>query len=410
MRAMIATLPGDGVGPEVTAQAVRVLQAVAERGDHEFGFREALIGGIAIDDTGEPLPVATRRIVVDADAVLLGAVGGPKWSDPSATVRPEQGLLGLRALLGVYANIRPVAVHPALAAAAPLKPELLANVDIVFVRELTGGLYFGEKSHDRDVLGASVRASDLCVYTADEVERVVRMAATMARARRGRLLSVDKANVLATSRLWREVTTRVMRAEFPDVALEHALVDSFAMHLITTPARFDVVVTENLFGDILTDEAAVLAGSIGVLPSASLGDAFASGLRRGLYEPIHGSAPDIAGRGMANPAGAILSAALLLRYSLGLGDEAALIEASVADTILSGIRTADCAAHDQTSCSTSEFGDAVVERVSARAVSARSDVALRPISLNCFDAKRRRRQGLRDSGIDRALRTWLHDG
>ncbi len=365
MRAVIATLPGDGVGPEVTLQAVRVLQAVAERGDHEFVFREALIGGIAIDETGDALPVVTRTAVTHADAVLLGAVGGPKWSDPSATVRPEQGLLGLRALLGVYANIRPVAVHPALAAAAPLKPELLANVDIVFVRELTGGLYFGAKTHDRDATGASIRASDLCVYTVDEVERVVRMAAGIARQRRRRLLSVDKANVLATSRLWREVTSRVMRDEFPDVALEHALVDSFAMYLITSPSRFDVVVTENLFGDILTDEAAVLAGSIGVLPSASLGDASTTGLRRGLYEPIHGSAPDIAGKGIANPAGAILSAALLLRHSCGLPDEAAMVEAAVSDALMDGVRTADCAAPGRVPCSTSAFGDAVLERLGA---------------------------------------------
>lgn len=363
MRAMIAVLSGDGVGPEVAAQAVRVLQAVAKRGDHEFTFTEARIGGIAIDETGDPLPAATRTIVSAADAVLLGAVGGPKWSDPSATVRPEQGLLGLRALLGVYANIRPVAVHPALVSSAPLKPELLAGVDILFVRELTGGLYFGEKTHDRDASGASVRASDLCVYTAEEVERVVRMAARLARGRRRRLLSVDKANVLATSRLWREVTARVMRDEFPDVMIEHALVDSFAMHLITTPSRFDVVVTENLFGDILTDEAAVLAGSIGVLPSASLGDADAAGLRRGLYEPIHGSAPDIAGKGIANPAGAILSAALLLRHSLGLHDEAALIETAVSDAISVGIRTTDCASPDIRPCTTEAFGTAISERV-----------------------------------------------
>ncbi len=366
MRAVIATLPGDGVGSEVTAEAVRVLQAVAARGDHEFTFRESLIGGIAIDETGEPLPVATRHAVSSADAVLLGAVGGPKWSDPSATVRPEQGLLGLRALLGVYANIRPVTVHPALAAAAPLKPELLANVDIVFVRELTGGLYFGAKTHDRDAGGHSTRASDLCVYTAEEVERVVRMAAGIARGRRGRLLSVDKANVLATSRLWREITTRVMREEFPDVALEHTLVDSFAMHLITSPSRFDVVVTENLFGDILTDEAAVLAGSIGVLPSASLGDASTTGLRRGLYEPIHGSAPDIAGKGIANPAGAILSAALLLRHSLGLRDEAAAVEAAVSDALSDGVRTADCVAPGETPSSTSAFGDAVLVRLASK--------------------------------------------
>ena len=369
MRSVIAVLAGDGVGTEVTAQAVRVLQTVAERGDHEFEFRNALIGGIAIDETGEPLPFATREIVTRADAVLLGAVGGPKWSDPSARVRPEQGLLGLRALMGVYANLRPVAVHPALAGAAPLKPELLTNVDILFVRELTGGLYFGDKTHDRDANGASTRASDLCVYTKEEVERVVRMAASIARDRRGKVLSVDKANVLATSRLWREVTTRVMRDEFPDVTLEHALVDSFAMHLITHPSKFDVVVTENLFGDILTDEAAVLAGSIGVLPSASLGDADASGLRRGLYEPIHGSAPDIAGKGIANPAGAILSAALLLRHSLGLSDDAAAIEAAVHDAITSGLRTADCVTPGQSPCSTSAFGDWVVERLTgARAV------------------------------------------
>ena len=367
MRALIAVLPGDGVGIEVTAQARRILQDVADRGGHDFVFRDALIGGIAIDETGEPLPYSTRDLVTRADAVLLGAVGGPKWSDPSAVVRPEQGLLGLRALLGVYANLRPVAVHPSLAGAAPLKPELLANVDIVFVRELTGGLYFGDKTHDRDASGASTRASDLCVYTAEEVERVVRMAATIARSRRRKLLSVDKANVLATSRLWREVTTRVMRDEFPDVALEHALVDSFAMHLITAPSRYDVVVTENLFGDILTDEAAVLAGSIGVLPSASLGDVGLGGLRRGLYEPIHGSAPDIAGKGIANPAGAILSAALLLRHSLGLEHDAAMIEAAVSDAITNGWRTADCAPPGQPGCSTSAFGDAVLERLTATA-------------------------------------------
>jgi 3-isopropylmalate dehydrogenase len=363
VRALIAVLPGDGVGAEVTAQAVRVLEHVAERGDHAFEFREALIGGIAIDETGEPLPEVTRNLVRSADAVLLGAVGGPKWSDPAATVRPEQGLLGLRALLGVYANLRPVAVHPSLVSSAPLKPELLRGVDILFVRELTGGLYFGDKTHDRDASGMSTRASDLCVYTADEVARVVRMAAGIARGRRGRVLSVDKANVLATSRLWREVTTRVMRDEFPDVAIAHALVDSFAMHLITAPATFDVVVTENLFGDILTDEAAVLAGSIGVLPSASLGDASASGLRLGLYEPIHGSAPDIAGKGIANPAGAILSAALLLRHSFGLDNAAAAVEAAVSDAISAGFRTADCVADGQTACSTSAFGDAVLERL-----------------------------------------------
>ena len=370
MRAVIAVLAGDGVGAEVTTEAIRVLHGVAQRSDHDFQFCDGLIGGIAIDETGDPLPAETRDRVVSADAVLLGAVGGPKWSDRSAKVRPEQGLLGLRALLGVYANLRPVSVHPLLASAAPLKPELLQNVDILFVRELTGGLYFGEKTHDRNPAGASTRASDLCVYTSEEVERVVRMAAGMARGRRGRLLSVDKANVLATSRLWREVTTRVMRDEFPDVAIEHALVDSFAMHLITTPSKFDVVVTENLFGDILTDEAAVLAGSIGVLPSASLGDASTDGLRRGLYEPIHGSAPDIAGKGIANPAGAILSAALMLRYSFGLEEEARAIEEAVSDAISAGFRTADCTAAGEACCSTASFGTAVLDRLVLRIVPA----------------------------------------
>ncbi len=365
MRALIAVLPGDGVGPEVTAQAVRVLRDVGERGGHEFRFHEGLIGGIAIDQTFDPLPEATRNLVGEADAVLLGAVGGPRWSDPSALVRPEQGLLALRGLLGVFANLRPVRVHPALAASAPLKAELLENVDVLFVRELTGGLYFGDKTHERDSAGRSVSASDLCVYSAEEVARVVRVAATIARGRKKHLLSVDKSNVLATSRLWREITSRVIREEFPDVTLEHALVDSFAMQLLQAPARYDVVVTENLFGDILTDEAAVLAGSIGVLPSASIGEEPLNGHRRGLYEPIHGSAPDIAGRGIANPAGAVLSAALLLRHSLGLEDEAAAIEHAVFDAIAEGWRTADCVAQGGSPCSTAEFGDAVLARLAA---------------------------------------------
>ena len=369
MRALIAVLPGDGVGPEVTAQAVRVLEAVAEIGGDDFHFHEGLIGGIAIDEASDPLPAKTRALVLNADAVLLGAVGGPRWSDPAAMMRPEQGLLGLRALLGVYANLRPVVVHPSLAAAAPLKEELLANVDILFVRELTGGLYFGDKTHERDVDGRSTSASDLCVYTAEEVVRVVRMAAGIARSRRGKLVSVDKANVLATSRLWREVATRVVHEEFPEVRLEHALVDSFAMQLLQAPSRYDVVVTENLFGDILTDEAAVLAGTIGVLPSASLGDVGPDGRRRGLYEPIHGSAPDIAGLGIANPAGAILSAALLLRHSLGRDDDAAAIERAVSATISAGYLTADCASRGTVPCSTAEFGDAVLDRLRARNLS-----------------------------------------
>ncbi|HTQ36976.1 MAG TPA: 3-isopropylmalate dehydrogenase, partial [Steroidobacteraceae bacterium] len=285
MRANIVTLPGDGVGPEVTAAAVSVLEAVATHFDHEFHFDEQQIGGCAIDATGEPLPKASLAACRSADAVLLGAVGGPKWSDPNAPVRPEQGLLALRAALGVYANLRPLQVHPALAALSPLKNEKLKNVDVLFVRELTGGAYFGAKTR------TVTAATDECKYTVAEVERVTRRAFELARGRRKRVTSVDKANVLETSRLWRSTVTRVA-ADYPDVKLEHQLVDSMAMLLLTQPSHYDVVVTENLFGDILTDEAAALAGSLGLLPSASLGDG-----KNGVYEPIHGSAPDIAGKG-----------------------------------------------------------------------------------------------------------------
>ncbi|KRA31839.1 3-isopropylmalate dehydrogenase [Rhodanobacter sp. Root627] len=322
MKARIVTLPGDGVGPEVTAAAVAVLQAVAGHYGHEFTFDEQLIGGCAIDATGEPLPAATLAACKQADAVLLGAVGGPKWSDPNAPVRPEQGLLGLRAALGVYANLRPLQVHPALADLSPLKNERLQGVDVLFVRELTGGAYFGAKTRTDDT------ATDECKYTVAEVERVARRAFALARGRRKQLTSVDKANVLETSRLWRSTVQRIA-TEFPDVKVEHQLVDSMAMLLLSQPSRYDVVVTENLFGDILTDEAAALAGSLGLLPSASLGES-----RVGLYEPIHGSAPDIAGKGVANPVGTILSAALLLRHSLQLEAEAVAIEAAI-DRVLS---------------------------------------------------------------------------
>ncbi|MBV8156719.1 MAG: 3-isopropylmalate dehydrogenase [Dyella sp.] len=329
MRAQIVTLPGDGVGPEVTAAAVAVLDAVAAHFDHHFHFEEHQIGGCAIDATGEPLPKASLEACKAADAVLLGAVGGPKWSDPNAPVRPEQGLLALRAALGVYANLRPLQVHPALASLSPLKNEKLKNVDVLFVRELTGGAYFGAKTRTIDT------ATDECKYTVAEVERVTRRAFQLARERRKHVTSVDKANVLETSRLWRSTVTRIA-AEFPDVKLEHQLVDSMAMLLLTQPGKYDVVVTENLFGDILTDEAAALAGSLGLLPSASLGEG-----KGGLYEPIHGSAPDIAGQGVANPIGAILSAAMLLRHSLGLEQEASTVEAAVADVVEHGPRTRD---------------------------------------------------------------------
>lgn len=324
MKADLAILPGDGVGPEVTAAAVAVLKHIAARFGHQFTFAEHRIGGCAIDADGEPLPDATREACLRADAVLLGAVGGPKWSDPSAPVRPEQGLLALRAALGVYANLRPVRVHPALAAKSPLKDERLAGVDFVVVRELTGGAYFGAKTR------SATDASDECRYSETEIERVLRRGFELARTRRGHLTSVDKANVLETSRLWRSTADRVAR-DYPDVTLEHQLVDSMAMRLLTEPSHFDVVVTENLFGDILTDEAAALAGSLGLLPSASLGTG-----RNGLYEPIHGSAPDIAGKGIANPLGTIASAALLLRHSLLLEAEAEAVEAALEQVIARG--------------------------------------------------------------------------
>lgn len=349
MKALLAILPGDGIGPEVTAEAVHCLQAIARRFDHQFELREAPFGGAAIDATGDPLPDTTLRLCRDADAVLLGAIGGPKWSSPEAAVRPEQGLLRLRRELGVFANLRPVAPHPALLHASPLKPEILRGVDIMVVRELTGGIYFGAKTR------TATLASDLCEYSVSEIERIARVAGRLAMQRRRKVVSVDKANVLETSRLWRQVVERVMREEFAEIALEHMLVDAAAMHLLKRPRDFDVIVTENMFGDILTDEASMLAGSLGLLPSASLGDT-----RRGLYEPIHGSAPDIAGRGIANPHGAILSAAMLLRHSLALETEAVALEGAVSRAIEGGVRTADIALADIAPASTRAAGDAVL--------------------------------------------------
>jgi 3-isopropylmalate dehydrogenase len=363
MQAIITTLPGDGIGPEVVAEGVRALEAVAARFGHQFTIRPALLGGCAIDATGTALPEETLKLARESDAVLLGAVGGPKWDNPDAKVRPEQGLLGIRKALGLFANLRPVAIHPRLIAASPLRPERLQGVDMVVVRELTGGIYFGEKGRDTQANGEE-SAFDECVYTSSEIERIVRVAAEMARGRRSKLTSVDKANVLETSRLWRSVTTRVMRDEFPDVQLDHILVDACAMHLIRRPADFDVIVTENMFGDILTDEASMLAGSMGMLPSASLGAAAVAGGRRiGLYEPIHGSAPDIAGKGIANPMATILSVALLLRYSLGLEEEARAVEAAVNATADAGIITGDIAAPGERTYTTAEVGQAVAARI-----------------------------------------------
>ncbi|MEA3173610.1 MAG: 3-isopropylmalate dehydrogenase [Gammaproteobacteria bacterium] len=352
MKALIAVLAGDGIGAEVTAEAVRALQAVAAKFGHQFEFESALIGGAAIDAVGVPLPPATLALTTRADAILLGAVGGPKWSDPNAKVRPEQGLLQLRQALGLFANLRPVVPHPATLDASPIKSELLQGVDIMVVRELTGGIYFGEKTR------TATEAVDVCRYTVNEIERVVRLAARLARARRRKLTSVDKANVLETSRLWRTTVDLIMPAEFPDVSFEHMLVDSAAMHLIKRPRDFDVIVTENMFGDILTDEASMLAGSMGLLPSASLG----AQARGGMFEPIHGSAPDIAGKGIANPYAAILSAALLLRYSLQLEAEAAALEAAVAQAIDAGVLPADLAQPGK-SATTRAAADAVLTAI-----------------------------------------------
>lgn len=349
MDAVITILAGDGIGPDVSICARKLLASVADKYEHNFTFHEELIGGVAMEATGDPLPAATIERCKSSDAVLLGAVGGPKWSDPNASLRPEQGLLKLRSVLEVYANLRPVKVYDELTSTSPLKAELLKGVDMLFVRELTGGIYFGDKTRDED------SASDLCTYTKLEIERVVRVAARLAGARRKKLCSIDKANILETSRLWRDVTDRLMKHEFADIEVETLLVDAAAMHLLSRPADFDVLVTENMFGDILTDEASMLAGSLGMLPSASLGDS-----TRGLYEPIHGSAPDIAGQGIANPCAAIASAALLLRHSLGLEREAAAVEAAIGDAIAAGARTADIATPGDTTVSTSEMSDEIM--------------------------------------------------
>ncbi len=325
---MIALLPGDGIGPEVLAATRRVLDVVAP----DLEYETHLLGGAAIDATGDPLPTTTLDACARAEAVLLGAVGGPKWSDPRAPVRPEQGLLRLRSALGVYANLRPVRVTPALAERSPLREARVRGVDFLVVRELTGGVYFGSPRL-RDVVDGVPRALDTMVYTEPEIERVVELACRFASGRRGHVTSVDKANVLESSRLWRETAEKVCGGH-PAITLEHQLVDSCAMRLLTHAQSFDVLVTSNLFGDILTDEAAALTGSLGVLPSASIGDG-----TRGLYEPIHGSAPDIAGRGLANPIGAIASAAMMLRTSLGRDADARAIEEAIDRALASGART-----------------------------------------------------------------------
>ncbi|MGI6037601.1 MAG: 3-isopropylmalate dehydrogenase [Limnochordia bacterium] len=351
MEAKITVLPGDGIGSEIVAEGVKVLQAVGEKFGHRFEFTEALIGGVAIDERGEPLPADTLDICRDSDAVLLGAVGGPQWDDLPGNKRPEAGLLGIRKELGLFANIRPATVIPALADASTLKREVVDGIDLVVVRELTGGLYFGRpKERTKD------GAVDTMAYTIEEIERIARVAFRLAEARRNQVTSVDKANVLETSRLWREVVIRVAE-EFPNVKLDHMYVDNCAMQLIRNPRQFDVILTENTFGDILSDAAAMLTGSLGMLPSASMGAE-----KLALYEPVHGSAPDIAGQGVANPLATILSVAMLLRYSLGLEEEAQAVEGAVTE-VLAKYRTADIAEAGLQLVGTKEMGDLVVQNI-----------------------------------------------
>jgi 3-isopropylmalate dehydrogenase len=356
MEAKIAVLPGDGIGVEVVAEGVKVLRAVAGKFGHSFVMAEGLVGGCAIDEAGNPLPDETLALCRESGAILLGAVGGPKWSDPGAAVRPEQGLLRLRKELGLFANLRPVRLFPELSGASPLRAEVVEGVDLIIVRELTGGLYFGQPQ-GRQGSPPSREAVDTLFYTEGEIARLLRVAFELARGRRRHVTSVDKANVLASSRLWREVAHEVAK-EYPEVTCEDMLVDACAMHLIRRPASFDIIATENMFGDILSDEASMLAGSMGMLPSASLAEG-----RFGLYEPIHGSAPDIAGQGVANPLATILSCAMLLRWSLGLNAEAEAVERAVERVIAAGYRTADIREEGKRRVGTAEMGDLVVQEI-----------------------------------------------
>ncbi|MDD4775128.1 MAG: 3-isopropylmalate dehydrogenase [Syntrophomonas sp.] len=350
----IAVLPGDGIGVEIVPEAVKALLAIGEKCGHQFQFTEALIGGAAFDAVGHPLPAATLEICRQSDAVLLGAIGGPQWDELPVHLRPEVGaLLPLRKELGLYANLRPCILFPGLLQASTLKEEVIAGVDLIVIRELTGGLYFGEKSRERTPDGGQ-KATDILSYSTYEIERIVRFAYEVARKRRRQLCSVDKANVLESSRLWRETVTQ-LAVEYPDVETSHMYVDNCSMQLIRFPRQFDVIVTENMFGDILTDEASMLTGSIGMLPSASIGG------QVGLYEPSHGSAPDIAGQGKANPLATILSAAMLLRYSFNLEAEARLIEQAVHQVMEEGYRTPDLMEEGKTLIDTAQMGDLVRE-------------------------------------------------
>ncbi|MEC9140635.1 MAG: 3-isopropylmalate dehydrogenase [Chloroflexota bacterium] len=359
MNFKIAVLPGDGIGPEVTLESVKVLEAIGRKYGHTFSFEHGAVGGNAIDDFGSALPDSTLKTAKASDAVLFGAVGGPRWDDPRAKTRPEDGLLAIRKGMDLFANIRPVKVIPQLIDASTLKPSVLEGVDFVVIRELTGGLYYGRPQR-RWTTSRGRRAVDTMAYTEKFVSRVLRVGFEMARGRRKKLTSVDKANVLETSRLWREMAVEIGK-EYPDVELEHVLVDTAAMQLVRAPSRFDVMVAENTFGDILTDEAAVLSGSMGMLPSASLaGIPEPGGKALGLYEPIHGTAPDIAGKGIANPIASILSTAMLLRYSLGLEAPALLIEDAVGRALADGYRSADIASAGDSTVGTQEMGNIIV--------------------------------------------------
>ncbi|WP_295540441.1 3-isopropylmalate dehydrogenase [uncultured Thiohalocapsa sp.] len=361
MSKQILILPGDGIGPEIVAEAVKVLMCLrAEYGLH-LDIYEALVGGSAYDEHGHPLPEETLRLAHDCDAVLLGAVGGPQWEPLHISVRPEKGLLGLRSELGLFANLRPAILYPQLAAASTLKPEVVAGLDLLIVRELTGGIYFGRPRGVETLASGERQGINTLVYTESEIERICRVAFDLAGKRGNRVCSVDKANVLECTELWREVATRV-GTDYPDVELSHMYVDNAAMQLVRAPKQFDVVVTTNMFGDILSDCAAQLTGSIGMLPSASL-----NAEEKGMYEPIHGSAPDIAGKGVANPLATILSVAMMLRYSLDEPTHAERIERAVSDVLDQGLRTADIAAAGTQTVGTAQMGDAVVSALRASA-------------------------------------------
>ena len=358
MNYTITVLPGDGIGPEVITEAVKVLNAVGDKFGHIFTPQSGPVGGNAIDNFGTPLPEETKKLCENTDGILFGAVGGPKWDDPQATTRPEDGILAIRKNLGLFANLRPVKIYPQLINSSPVKPEILQNVDMLIIRELTGGLYFAEpkKRWEED---SERKAVDTLLYSEHEIERVVKVAFELAKSRKQHVTSVDKANVLESSRLWREVTIEVSK-QYPEIELDHLLVDNASMQIIREPSRFDVIVAENTFGDILTDEASILSGSMGMLPSASLaGTPGSSKTNVNLFEPIHGSAPDIAGQGIANPLGTILSMALMLRYSLNLHEEANAVERAVEGVLSEGFRTTDIASDGGEIIATERMGDLI---------------------------------------------------